>query len=194
VQPIPEELARVADLMSDYDSDWALCGGWAVDTWLRRSTRSHVDVDLSVFSDEQQAVFAFFGEGWLLNGHDRHDGDGTAPWTGRTLEFPAHVHAYADGFNLDIQLDRRSGDQWLFSRRAQLTLPIEQVVVLSPWGMATLTPEAVLFYKGIGSLRPHDEADFRLLAPELTGDQRRWLHHALAVLRPGHDWLAALAG
>jgi hypothetical protein len=194
LQPIPDELARVAGLMSDYGRSWALCGGWAVDTWLGRTTRSHADVDLSVFHDEQHALFEFFADGWLLNGHDRHDGDGTAPWTGRTLEFPAHVHAYADGFNLDIQLDRRSGDDWLFSRRAALVLPIETCVRPSPWGVPTLTPEAVLFYKGIGAIRPHDEADFRRLAPELTGNQRRWLHDALVALRPGHDWLPVLAG
>ena len=194
MEPVPEELARVADLMSDYDRSWALCGGWSIDAWLGRTTRRHEDVDLSVFHDEQHAVFEYFTDGWLLNGHDRHDDDdGTDPWTGRTLGFPAHIHAYGDGYNLDIQLDRRSGDQWLFSRRAGLTLPIEQCIIPSPWGLPTLTPEAVLFYKGIGFLRPHDEADFRLLAPELSMGQRRWLHDALVALRPGHEWLSVLA-
>jgi Aminoglycoside-2''-adenylyltransferase len=193
LEPIPEELARVAGLMSDYDRSWALCGGWAVDAWLGRTTRRHEDVDLSVFHDEQDAVFEYFTEGWLLNGHDRHDDDGTDPWTGRTLDFPAHIHARSEGFDLDIQLDRRTGDEWLFSRRAGLTLPVEQVITPSPWRLPTLVPEAALFYKAIGAIRPHDEADFRVLAPELRGDQRRWLHDALVALRPGHEWLPTLA-
>jgi hypothetical protein len=60
-------------------------------------------------------------------------------------------------------------------------------------GLPTLAPEAVLFYKAIGWIRPHDEADFRALAPSLDGAARHWLREALLTLRPDHSWLPALA-
>lgn len=191
MEALPELLARVAALLQQYPTTWALCGGWAVDAWLGRTTREHCDVDVSVFIDEQAAVRNYFTDGWLLNAHDRVDGDGSQPWDGRVVEFPGHVHAYADGFNLDIQLDRRDGDGWLFGTRVG-TLPIEHCIRTSPWGMPTLAPEALLFYKGLGLIRPHDEADFTLLAPTLTTNERAWLRGALAILRPEHQWLAAL--
>ncbi len=191
---IPEVLARVADLMAGYPANWAFCGGWSVDAWLGTITREHCDVDLTVFHDEQHALFEFFGDGWSLNGHDRHTPDTTDEWDGHELEFPAHVHARRDGFELDIQLDRRDGTDWLFSRRAGLLLPIEHCVRPSPWGIPVLAPEALLFYKAIGFVRPHDDADFRALAPTLTQRERVWLRDAIVTLRPGHEWLPALRG
>lgn len=195
MEAIPELLARVADLMTDYPTSWALCGGWAVDAWLGRETREHCDVDLSVFHDEQSTVYTYLtrADGWLLNGHDAVDTDGDQPWDGRQIQFPGHVHAHADGFNLDVQLDRRDGDHWLFSRKADMRMPITQCVQLSPWGVPALVPPALLFYKAIGLIRPHDEADFRSLLPTLAGDERRWLATGLIRLRPGHPWLPELA-
>lgn len=187
-------LARVADIMSNFGPTWALCGGWSVDIWLGRETRDHQDVDLTVFYDDQHAVFDYFTTGWLLNGHDIHDGDGTEPWSGRRLEFPSHIHAYSDdGLHLDIQLNRRSGADWVFSTKAGLTLPISRCIAPSSLGIPTLAPEAVLFYKAIGWIRPHDETDFQALAPQLADSERTWLRDALSALRPHHPWLPALA-
>jgi hypothetical protein len=189
---IPELLARVADLMSEFPATWAFCGGWSVDAWLGDLTRDHSDVDLTIFHEEQIAVFDYFTTGWLLNGHDSVDGDGTAAWTGRVLEFPAHIHAYSeDGFDLDIQLNRRRGGEWVFSTKAGLTLPIAHCIRDSPWGVPTLAPEAILFYKAIGWIRPHDETDFQALLPTLSKGEREWLYAALLAVRPEHAWLKA---
>ena len=191
---IPPLLAGVADRMSDFGPSWGLCGGWSVDAWLGHQTRDHVDVDLTVFHEDQDAVFDYFRGAWLLNGHDAVDGDGTQPWDGRRLEFPSHIHAYSDqGLHLDIQLNRRSDGDWIFSTRAGLTLPISRCILPSAWGLPTLAPEAVLFYKAIGRIRPHDEADFQVLAPQLADAARSWLRHALSALRPYHPWLGAPA-
>jgi hypothetical protein len=171
----------------------SFCGGWTVDAWLGHQTRSHGDVDLTIFHEDQRAIFEYFGDGWLLNGHDVHNEDGTEPWDGRTLEFPSHIHGYADAFNLDIQLNRRSGDEWIFSRQHDITLPISHCITMSPWGIPTLAPEAILFYKAIGSpIRPHDETDFHILSPTLSDSARAWLGEAITRLRPGHAWLDVL--
>jgi hypothetical protein len=82
----------------------------------------------------------------------------------------------------------------VFSTKAGLALPITRCIVISPWGLPTLAPEAVLFYKAIGWIRPHDDADFHALAPALSHPAREWLARALAVVRPGHPWLGDLAG
>jgi len=193
LEQIPDLLARVAALMSDFEPEWALCGGWSVDAWLGRRTRDHCDVDLTIFQDDQQAMFDYLTDGWLLNGHDDDDPDGTEPWSGRRLGFPSHIHAYfGETFNLDIQLNRRDAGDWVFSTRAGIRLPVDRCHATSAWGIPTLAPEAVLFYKAIGVIRPHDETDFHTLAPTLTDDQRSWLSAALASLRPEHEWLPAL--
>ena len=188
----PEPVARAADVMQHFPAPWAICGGWAVDAWLGDVTRDHGDVDLTVFGEDQSVIRSHL-DGWLLNGHDRHDDDGTGPWDGRALVLPAHVHAYADdGFELDIQLNRRSGSDWVFSRRAGLVAPIDWYLRTSGWGVPTLAPEAVLFYKARGSPRPRDEADFALLVQTLDGSGRAWLRDAIGALWPDHGWLGAL--
>ena len=182
-------LARVANLMSDFGPSWALCGGWAVDAWLGEETREHGDVDLTIFHDDQRAIFEYFGEGWLLNGHDELDDDGTQPWDGRLLGFPSHIHAYSDdGLNLDIQLNRQSGDHWVFAASSEVRKPVKECIRQSLFGLPTLVPEVVLFYKADDDqVRPQDEADFRALAPTVTGAPREWLLNALMTVNPDSE-------
>jgi hypothetical protein len=186
-------LTRVAELMSGFESTWALCGGWGVDAWLGRRTREHVDVDVAIFQDDQLALRDYLADGWLLNGHDPEDDDSTTPWTGRRLELPAHIHARAEGFELDFQLNRRAGEDWILDEARGVTLPIAHALRSSPWGLPTLAREAILFYKGLGSSRAQDQADFEALLPVLGGPERSWLREALATVMPGHGWLQALA-
>jgi hypothetical protein len=180
--------------MSGYGGGWALCGGWAVDSWLGRQTREHLDVDLSIFDEDQPAIHGYLRDGWLLNGHDPHDDDSTHAWDGHRLELPAHIHARAEGFDLDFQVNRRDGDDWIFSIEPSLMMPLSSALRTSGWDLPTLAPEAILFYKAMGDIRAHDQADFDALLPALDAGQRVWLRGALELLRPGHHWLTALNG
>lgn len=188
----PQPLREVAEVMTDFDRTWVLCGGWAVDSWVGRQTREHVDVDLAVFHDDQVALRDYLADGWLLNGHDELDDSGTEQWTGRRLGFPSHVHARTDAFNLDFQLELRDGDDWVLREHPRLALPLARIVRPSPWGLPTLAPEAVLLYKAAGEIRPHDQADFDALLPMLDRGQRGWLQDAIVPHGPAHPWLDAL--
>lgn len=179
--------------MAGFGRDWSLCGGWGVDAWLGRQTREHLDVDLSIFDADQAAIHDYLRDGWLLNGHDPHDDDSTHPWDGHRLQLPAHIHARADGFELDLQVNRRVGDAWVFGAEDRLTMPLAAAVGTSAWGLPTLAPEAILLAKALGDIRAHDEADFEALLPILDDHPRRRLRGALTRVRPGHRWLEALA-
>jgi len=213
--PVPETLARVADLMSAFRPKWSLCGGWAVDAWLGRQTRDHADIDIAVFQDDQRAIFDHLS-GWQLIGHDDNVADDSSePWDGRRLDLPAHIHAPSrgftitdgkivaiDGFNLEIILNERSRRDWVFSREPRITMPLLRCAQQSAWGLPTVVPEVILFYKAYPpawrdsarpDLRPHDELDFLALLPHLTENQRHWLREAISLVRPGHSWLSQLS-
>jgi hypothetical protein len=152
---VPEPVALGARAMATLPTSWALCGGWGVDAWLGRQTREHLDVDLSVFHDAQLLVLHHFPGDWLLNGHDEADEETTAPWDGRTLAHPGHIHAYGpNGLHLDIQLDRRRACTFVFSTQPEILLPMGRCILRSPWQVPTLVPEALLFFKGVGPIRP----------------------------------------
>ena len=200
--------------MSAFRAPWALCGGWAIDAWLGRQTRDHADVDISVFIQDQRALFDHLA-GWQLVAHvsaDTHE-----PWDGRPLVLPNHVQARPDvgeslpdplgaasqqGFSLDIQLGDRSGDDWILSRRPRISLPLRDAVQESPWGLPTVVPEVLLFFKATAYFgieeqktggRFQDEPDFLALLPHLTEEPRHWLRESIALLHPDHPWLSQLS-
>jgi hypothetical protein len=201
---VPEPVARIAGVMSGFGGVWSLCGGWAVDAWLGRETRDHGDIDISVFESDLPELFEHLG-GWQLVAHDKEVvGDTSELWNGRPLLRPAHIHGRfskaslperldaAAGFDLDIQIDASSGDDFVASRKHNITLPLRDSVRRSGWGLPTLTPQLLIFYKA-KLPRGHDEQDFAALLPHLDVEQRGWLREAIALIRADHPWLAQLA-
>jgi Aminoglycoside-2''-adenylyltransferase len=206
---VPEPVAALAAVMAGYHAPWALCGGWAVDAWLGRETREHGDVDLSVFMQDQAALFEHL-RGWQMLAHDPtwKPAKGDDWWDGRPiLGYPSHIHARPpersgavpadgiatteDGFWLDIQLDARSGDDWVISFDPSISLPLGDAVATSPWGLPTTVPEALLAFKA-RDLRRRDRLDFDALLPLLDERQREWLRDVVA--RMGHPWMSQLSG
>jgi Aminoglycoside-2''-adenylyltransferase len=216
---VPEEVARIADVMSTYRPSWALAGGWAVDAWLGRITRYHQDVDLAVF--DQPALFEHLA-GWQLIGHEETKAnEGAELWDGRALVPPAHLHGRSpedsgplperfddsgmrvvfpeDGFWLDVQLCERSGGEWLLNRDPRVAMPFAECIRQSGWGLPTVAPEAILFFKAtlyVGTknhLRRHDEADCVALLPLLSDGQREWLREAVSRVYVGeHPWVGRM--
>jgi hypothetical protein len=188
--------------MSDFPAPWALCGGWAVDAWLGGQSREHGDIDVSVFVQDQQALFGHLS-GWQMVAHDPHN-LATVRWEGRPLGLPGHLHCRPDtgealpdtailtkeqGFVLDVELGDRSGDRWLLSREPRISLQLGGAVQQSPWGLPTVIPPVLLFFKS-RDLRRRDKLDFAALLPRLSDEQRDWLRGVIATA--GHPWLTEI--
>ena len=128
--------------MASYPAPWSLCGGWAVDAWLGRVSREHGDIDLSVFVEDQHALYEHLRD-WQLLAHDAawEPGGGDEWWDGtRHLGFPSHIHARPperagampkdgiatdeDGFFLDIQIDARAGDEWVVLHDPRISIAV----------------------------------------------------------------------
>lgn len=217
---LEQPFAWIAGLMSSFNRPWFVCGGWAVDAWLGQVTRQHGDLDITVFQDDQRALFDHLA-GWNLIAHDPNvPGASTEPWDGRILDLPAHIHARPggarnrelveawvrspgsqsrDGQDLEIILNERHADAWLLSREPRVSLPFDSAV-LTALEAPVAAPETLMFfkataYRGVpGYPRAHDEADFRALAPLLSVERRAWLRDAIILIDPAHPWLDQLAG
>lgn len=210
--------------MAGYPGRWALCGGWAVDAWLDAETRDHGDIDIGVFLDDARTLFEHL-DGWELVGHDAFTDDTNAPWDGRTLALPAHLHGrlarpgeeipregplLADsGFGVEFVFNWRSDDGWVLyftpadgkgpTREPVVTIPFELGVAESRYGVPTLVPEAVLFYKATAYrgtrhyMRRRDHVDFERLLPRLADGQRAWLRESIAEVEADHPWLGVIS-
>jgi hypothetical protein len=218
----PEPVASIAALMSSFPAHWSLSGGWAVDAWLGAPSREHGDIDVSVFVQDQRALFEHL-PGWQLLAHDPvfdagAPGDNAKWWDGRRpLNYPSHIHARPpelsgpvpeggmafakDGFTIEFQFDRCDGKDYVLSPEPLVTIPLSRAVVRSDWGLPTLAPEVLLFYKATAYFgkeeqmtggRYQDEPDFLALLPRLDSERVPWLREAITVLHPGHPWLAQL--
>jgi hypothetical protein len=194
MKDVPRPLVRVSDLLAAFPAEWFLCGGWAVDAWLGRQTREHPDVDIALFQEDQRAIFDLLA-GWQLIAHDISvESDSTEAWDGHELQLPAHIHARSyDDFNIEILLNKRSDRDWILSEVPLITMPLHRCADRCSWNLPALVAEILLFYKA-EDIRPHDEADFRALRPQLSSGRIRWLAEAISRLHPGHPWLTHLHG
>lgn len=156
--------------MSTFSRPWALCGGWAVDAWLGRVTREHGDIDITVFHDDQRALFDHL-TGWHFVAHDRVDpGPTEEVWGGRELVLPVHLHARPpgaenlatlmaavlppyraahDGLDYEFVLNARDGDELILTEpgRHEVRAPLSTSIDASSWRLPTVTPAFLLFWK-----------------------------------------------
>lgn len=217
----PGPAALVADLFSSYEHWWALCGGWAVDAWLGGvERRHHGDVDVCVFGADQRALHDLTREWHLVVHGPNLVGNPTDQWDGSHIDTPAHIHARPpgprnrellikwitpphrnelDGQDVELVINERSGAEWLLSTSPRVGLPLERCARESSWGIPTVVPEVLMFFKATaywgteGYPRPRDLADFEALLPLLDGGERAWLRDAIATVVPEQPWLGQLA-
>ena len=185
----PSDLAKIVDTMRPFAGTWAIAGGWAIDLWLERQTRPHADVDVAVFRDEQSLLRATF-EDWQFS--MVVDGK-LVPWPNdEILRLPDHeIHASTpNGTKIELLLNERRDDVWLFRRDASIELPIARALRRAQ-SVPVLAPEIVLLYKSKNP-RATDDDDFAAALPSLDDATRAWLRSALTRTAGPRRWLENL--
>ena len=187
------EVRKVGEALRGLRREWYVCGGWALDLFLGRVTRSHKDVDIAVARGDQSEVQGYLlRRGWNLE----KAADGRlSPWAGgEELRLPLHVvwcrNAAHDPDFFELLLNEIGGEMFRFRRDPAVTLPRARMAFESPEGLPVLAPEVVLLYK---SNSPEEyAADFDNAAPALSAEARAWLKGALDKVSPGHRWAGEL--
>lgn len=190
---VNQTLHSVSALFAALPCPWCFGGGWAIDLFLGRATRSHKDVDVAILRRDQLLCRSYLRErGWHLE--VAADG-GFLPWPdGHVLELPLHaVWCKNEGFDppfVEVLLNEADGSLFVFRRDQSITLPLDRAFLRSADGLPFLAPEVVLLYKA--KRAEENEADFQAAVPGLDGRSRAWLRESLAALHPDHPWLASL--
>lgn len=159
--------------MEDFDGPWWIAGGVAVDLFLGKTTREHEDIDVSVLQAHRPSLEGTLA-GWDVNPVNEHE-----VWARQAADGP---------WQIEFLLEQRQGDDWVFRRNAQITMPLGHLGKVTPDGVPYLVPEVVLLYKAKDP-RPTDEADFEAALPKLGIGARCWLAAALEVVHPDHSWI-----
>jgi Aminoglycoside-2''-adenylyltransferase len=205
-----ETLLEVAGAFARLGAPWYVSGGWAIDLHLGRVTREHHDVDVLVLRRDQAPVRETLSA-WTLRKIVPHpevefNRGAPLPWTlaewpvGERLELPVHqVNAYRSPAEValdampyfQVMLAESSGGQWLYRRNPAVRRPLDALGYHSMLNLPYFAPELVLLFKS-KHMRDYDREDFDNVLPLLTADARRFLHDALELCIPGHEWIARL--
>jgi hypothetical protein len=177
----------VARRLEGVDVPWAVAGGWSLDLFLGRVTRTHEDIEIAVPSAGFPAIRTALAD---LDFDVINDG------MAYPLESPAFDEAHQTWvsepptgvYRLDVFREPHDGDVWICRRDSHLRLPYAQVVCRTVDGIPYQAPELGLLFKAKHT-RAKDEADLACVLPSLDLPQRRWLTDALTLVHPGHRWL-----
>ena len=190
------DILNAVKIIENYEKSWAVCGGWAIDLYLNRITRSHKDVDFAVLRKDQLLIQEYLlSRGWTL---EKAVSGGLVPWQkGEWIDLPVHViwcrNAEASPDFIELLFNEVDDVNFRFRREPTITLPVEKMIISSSSGIPILAPEIVLLYKSGKPEDPSAAADFRNVLPELSSATRDWLGSALNKLYQDHAWLRDLS-
>lgn len=186
--------AGLAAFMADYDREWWVVGGWAIDAFTGRH-RPHEDIDaviwlrdlprfLELVGDRHHVWSAGSGMIRPVNAQwpEPHPGSGQV-WL--------RDHAQAPWF-LDCLLSEDRDGLWVSRREDDHVVPLEDVTWVADDGIRYMRPEVVLHHKARHA-RTKDTADLAVAWPLLGAAEQDWLREAVRRERADHPWLEQMA-
>ena len=179
---------RVAALMREFEPDWFVAGGWAIDLFLEKEKRPHEDIEIAIFRRDQSAL-----QNHLQDWHLQKVENGIlSDWNKDDfLELPIfEIHCFNEKKELsrfEVLLNEINGKEWIFRRNEIITKPLSELHSESNHGIKFLRPEVVLLYKSKNP-REKDERDFQAVVDYLDNESKKWLRNALLVCFSEHHW------
>ena len=179
-------------MLGDVGVPWCVVGGWAIDLFVGKQTRSHEDLEIAVLRDDFDAVrdglraFEMYSVG---------DGEVRRLTRGQRPSADKHQNWVLDPapqrWRADVMLEPGDEATWVFRRdeaiHAERSLMIRRTVD----GIPYLAPMGALLFKA-KACRPKDRADFETCRPRLSTNEREWLVNALQLVHPRHNWIGRL--
>ena len=185
--------SRLLEVMGGFAAPWWVAGGWALDLWLGRETRTHQDVDLAILRGDQHKLYDTLHHWELYYATTDHRLVPLGP--GQWLEPPLHgvwARPAPDApWLCEFLLNEHEGAYWLYRRNPMVRMPLAEMGSVISGGIPILVPEIVLLYKAHEGTEK-DEADFRAVLPHLSPSAVAWLVQALEETTSEHPWTAQL--
>ncbi len=182
-----QELLTTVRVFENFQRPWLIAGGWALDLFLQKRTRTHKDIDIGIFRKDQTHLKEYL-KTWRLQ--KVVDGKLEDWSSGESLALPVHeIHGKSNcgTTSLEVLLQESDRERWIFRRETSITRDLDSALSKIS-GISYLSPEIVLLFKAKNT-RPVDEEDFLAALPHLSNNQRAWLQNALEVCHPEHHWL-----
>jgi hypothetical protein len=185
--------SRLLEIMSSFEAPWWIAGGWALDLWMGRETRTHQDLDVAILRRDQLELYRAL-HGWELY-YATSDHRLLPLQTNQWLRSPIHGvwtrRAHDAPWLCEFLLNEHEGTDWVYREDPAVRMPLANVGIVVSGNIPILVPEVVLLYKA-HERTEKDEADFQAALPRLTSPAKSWLLHAVNESLPNHPWAARL--
>ena len=179
----PEQLK---ELMRGFEPPWWLVGGYAIEAFTGIA-REHEDIDVSIFTDDVQALRAHLepryhlwsNDGGTFRFFEEKHPEPLAPlsqiWVREDADAP---------WILDCPLNPSVEGKWQNKRDRDHVAPLDEVTWFDSRGIRCLNPEIALFFKA-GSERATQRWDWEVAVPMLSDSRRAWLEDSVERRRRG---------
>ncbi|MCM3617652.1 hypothetical protein M3936_08670 [Sutcliffiella horikoshii] len=189
----PLSITEIQNIFSQIPVQWWIAGGWALDIYLQKITRAHVDIDIVMLRPDHLILQRHLGRDWEM--FIAYKGQ-LIPWNKNQL-----LDSHFDNFWVKkkdestwafqvMLLDTEEKD-WIYKRDNTIRKPIEDIGLETLSGIPFLKPEIQLLYKGGSSvIREKDVIDLGNILHKLNASNRDWLKESLNIQYPqGHEWI-----
>lgn len=185
----PWDPAEAARRLDGVDAPWAVIAGWSLDLFRGRQTRDHEDLEIGVPEQSFPAIrealtglelFAIV-DGQPVALDDASLAESHQTWVRDPV---------SGSWRMDVIREPWDGDTWICRRNPRIRRPRSEAIARTADGIPYQQPEIALLFKAKHT-REKDQLDFEHVLPLLDPEARAWLADALAVVHPGHPWIAA---
>ncbi len=182
---------EVKKLLDNLPIPWWIAGGWGIDLFIGKQTRSHLDIDVLILRKDQFIIKEFLSE-WLLY---KTNQPGLLLWDQEEfLEIGVNSvwckKNEQSPWLMEIIFMDSADNEWFYRRESKIRGTINQLGNMSKDNIPFLIPEIQILFKAKRYFIAKNEQDFQNVLPLLSELQKQWLIKSLSIEFPnGHKWI-----
>ena len=194
---VPYQPLEILSLLETAPFRWWIAGGWSLDLFLGKQTRSHFDIDVAIARSDHLNAQSYLSKWDFWSTKRNNEGvivldrwqighslgiETPGVWARESQNAPWRFEFLFQEINDGI---------WTFRYDDSVQHSVDEIGGFSAASIPFLLPEISLLLKAL-RLRDVDEGDFQRVLPNLNQSQREQLSIDLGKIKPEHLWLSAL--
>jgi hypothetical protein len=171
-----EPCIQVKNIMNKFGYPWFIVGGWAIDLFLEKETRTHEHIEIGIYREQQMQLFRYLGKykKYYNDNRSRIGKYEKKEWKKEYLRLPIHeLYIEYEGFEIEILLNDKDDAEWIYGRNCKIKHEMNNLVRYTDSRVPYLCPEIVLLCKTEG-MRKKDKDDISNALEKMSESEKKW--------------------